>query len=371
MPGSAPARLRRAGRGPAPAILAAMDPHLLRTFVSVARRGSFTAAAHELGFTRSAVAEHIAALEADLRTTLLTREPVVAPTAAGVRLLEHAGAVLNRLDAARADIARLAGVRPAPLTLGASPLSLTPRIAAALANAVRPYPGTMTTAQVMARAAVPAAVATGRLRLGLTDGVAAPGTPLALPALPAPGPGAGPAAAAAGSDRRALAAGERSDAHQLLGVLVAETALVVALPTGHPLSRRLGLRLPDLAGARWLDAPDTAIPLQRLRALTGTRRFGASLAYHGTDVRGLLALAAAGHGLALLPHWVAEGAPGITALPLIAPRLVHRTELLYSGALEGPAAALVSLAARSGGGPPRDSGPAPGRLPPQRHPCGP
>ncbi|MBW5485058.1 LysR family transcriptional regulator, partial [Streptomyces bambusae] len=85
-----------------------MDPHLLRTFVAVARLASFSGAARELGYTQSAVSQHIAALEGDLRTELLTRRPV-RPTPAGTRLLEHAGPLLLRLDAARADVARMAG----------------------------------------------------------------------------------------------------------------------------------------------------------------------------------------------------------------------------------------------------------------------
>ncbi|WP_244894085.1 LysR family transcriptional regulator, partial [Planobispora rosea] len=59
-----------------------MDPHLLRTFVTVARLGSFSAAAGELGYTQSAVSQQVAALEADLGTPLLQRRPVV-PTPAG------------------------------------------------------------------------------------------------------------------------------------------------------------------------------------------------------------------------------------------------------------------------------------------------
>ena len=53
-----------------------MEAQLLRTFVAVARLGSFSAAAAELGYTQAAVSQQIAALENDLKTRLLTRRPV-------------------------------------------------------------------------------------------------------------------------------------------------------------------------------------------------------------------------------------------------------------------------------------------------------
>src|SRR3569833_1699920 len=95
-----------------------MDTHLLRTFVAVARRGSFSAAAVELGYTQSAVSQHVAALEGDLKTSLLSRRPV-ALTDAGARLLEHAEPLLLRLAAARADVARHAASPAAGLGVGA------------------------------------------------------------------------------------------------------------------------------------------------------------------------------------------------------------------------------------------------------------
>lgn len=93
-----------------------MDPHLLRTYVTVARLASFSEAARELGYTQSAVSQHIAALEQDLGAPLLTRRPVL-PTTAGERLLEHAGPLLLRLDAARADVVRIAAAPSHGLTL--------------------------------------------------------------------------------------------------------------------------------------------------------------------------------------------------------------------------------------------------------------
>ncbi|MEV4460872.1 LysR family transcriptional regulator, partial [Microbispora sp. NPDC049633] len=100
-----------------------MDPHLLRTFVTVVAEGSFSAAADRLGYTQPAVSQQIAALEADLGVPLLGRRPV-RPTRAGERLLEHAGPLLLRLRAARADVARLSA-EPRTLTVAAGPLTLT------------------------------------------------------------------------------------------------------------------------------------------------------------------------------------------------------------------------------------------------------
>ena len=103
-----------------------MDPRHLRTLAVVVRRASFSAAARELGYTQSAVSQHVAALEADLGTTLVRRRPV-APTEAGARLLEHAGAILLRLDAARADVIRVAAGPRGRLVVGATPLAAAGR----------------------------------------------------------------------------------------------------------------------------------------------------------------------------------------------------------------------------------------------------
>ncbi|MBT2444303.1 LysR family transcriptional regulator [Streptomyces sp. ISL-36] len=287
-----------------------MDPHHLRTFVAVARLASFSEAARELGYTQSAVSQHIAALESDLGLPLLGRRPVT-PTPAGARLLEHAGSLLLRLDAARADLARFAAGPRERLTLAASPLALHPRTLAAL-------PAAGVTLRTLPRDEVPAAVATGTADLGLVDGLAAPSDPLRLP-----------------------------DVAPLTAVRVAEEPLAVVLPDSHPLAGRDGLRLADLVDARWLDAPDAGLPLDRLRSAhagPSGHGFRTALRHEGTDSRTLGALAAAGHGLTLLPVSLARTIEGAVAVPLLAPRLVHRTELLRPrGEPSGPAAEFARL----------------------------
>ncbi|MFK4101125.1 LysR substrate-binding domain-containing protein [Streptomyces sp. NPDC019531] len=92
-----------------------------------------------------------------------------------------------------------------------------------------------------------------------------------------------------------------------------------------------------------MDEPDTALPLPRLRAANGGHGFRPALRYEGTDVSVPAALAAAGHGLALLPRSAATGVPGTVAVPVTRPRVVHRTELVYPGTPDGAAAAFVDL----------------------------
>ncbi|MFJ5677745.1 LysR family transcriptional regulator [Streptomyces sp. NPDC093097] len=290
-----------------------MDPHLLRTFVAVLDHRSFSGAAAALGYTQSAVSQHIAALETDVGARLVERRPV-APTPAGARLMEHAPALLLRLDAARADLARLHQARPTRLTLACSPAALGPTVAQALAQLRAGTPALDLEVRVSGREAVLADVVTGRADLGFVDGAAAPSDPLPMPDL-------GPTTTLAAAEER----------------------LAVLLPDNHPLARRRSVRLTDLAQAQWIDAPDTAVPLDRLRALCRTEGFRPRIRHRGTDLHGLAALAAAGHGLAALPLPLAAALPGIAAVPVGRPRLVHRTELVHPVNPSGPASQLADL----------------------------
>jgi DNA-binding transcriptional LysR family regulator len=283
-----------------------MDPQQLRTFVTVVRLASFSAAAGELGYTQSAVSQQIAALEQELRAPLLRRRPVE-PTEAGARLLEHAPGILLRLDAARADVARVGASPRGRLRLAVTALVARERIAAALAATRRELPRAELSLAVLARDAAVAAVAGGELDVAVVDGVAAQSDPLALPA------------GAPVTARR-----------------VAEQPLAVLLPADHPLAGRRRLRIAALADAGWLDAPDAAVPLTDLRAATGSDAFPATVALTGPDLPTVTSCVAAGLGLALVPA-PSVPAPGVVAVPLADAGLLHRTEAVWSGALAEPA----------------------------------
>ena len=85
---------------------------VLVAFLAVARAGSFTHAAPELGVSQSALSHTIRALEARLGVRLLTRTTrSVAPTEAGERLLRTLG---PRLDEIEAELAAVRDLRDKP-----------------------------------------------------------------------------------------------------------------------------------------------------------------------------------------------------------------------------------------------------------------
>lgn len=289
-----------------------VEAQLLRTFVAVARLGSFSAAATELGYTQAAVSQQIAALENDLKTRLLTRRPV-APTEAGARLLEHAEPILLRLDAARADVTRMTKTPAAALTVGVTPLAgATSTLAAALAELRDRMPRLEITVQTAARQQIAIAAARGELDLALTDGLTAPNDSLSQQA-------------------------------PVTAIGLGEENVGVVLPADHPLAARKALRLQDLSDARWIEADNVAPPLTEVRRHAGTEGFKPAFRYAGTDVLTLIALAAAGHGLTLLPRSLLSNRD-ITSVQVAQPRLSHRIELIHAAIQKrSPAAALAAI----------------------------
>ncbi|MCW2920292.1 MAG: LysR family transcriptional regulator [Thermoleophilia bacterium] len=77
------------------------DIHLLRTFLTVYRAGTFTRAAHELHLTQPAVSVQIRSLETQIGKPLFRREPRgVVPTAAGRELAQAVAPHVDALEGA-------------------------------------------------------------------------------------------------------------------------------------------------------------------------------------------------------------------------------------------------------------------------------
>lgn len=93
----------------------------LRALAAVAEEGTFQRAGDRLGFSQAAVSQQIASLEAAVGAPLFDRFGGPRPvqlTATGRLMLEHARAVLDRLDLADRELADLVEGRTARLTIG-------------------------------------------------------------------------------------------------------------------------------------------------------------------------------------------------------------------------------------------------------------
>ncbi len=257
-----------------------MELRDLRSFVAVARTGSFTAAASALGYTQSAVSQQVGNLELALGHPLLTRRPV-ALTPAGTRLLEHATHILRRVDVATAELAH--SDAPLPLRIAVSPLADL-RAAVALG-------GNDASSIIDAASAGAIEMLTnGQVDAAAVAGVVVPGTPLY--------------SAEAGLFRTAS---------------IVEEPVVVVVPDDHPL-RAHELSPDTFTDALWIDTPAMA-PIAIANRSSSTT-------YVGTDTTVLLDLVSAGLGLAILPTRCVPRRVDVRPIELDTTQLVLRTETL-------------------------------------------
>jgi DNA-binding transcriptional LysR family regulator len=250
-----------------------LNPGRLRVFVEVCERHSFSRAAEDLGFTQPAVSRQVAALEREVGARLFERHTrAVRLTQAGETLLPHARAVLARLAAAEDDLDALRELRAGRLRLGSfssANVSLLPeairRFAAAYPEVELVLSGTDPEAHL-------SAVEQAELDLALV-------TEWDIPDEPPP-------------------------TVRLVHLL--DDQLLLALPTGHELSRRKEIRLSDLTGVRWIEGahPDCLGPLERLGVVEHSPR----IAFVCDDWNGKQGLVAAGVGLTLFPTLALAGA---------------------------------------------------------------
>ena len=90
-----------------------LDVRRLQMLRAVHREGSISAAARSLGYTQPAISHQLARLEDEVATSLVTRSGRgVRLTDAGLALVEHADAIIARIDAAEQEVASIAGCAP-------------------------------------------------------------------------------------------------------------------------------------------------------------------------------------------------------------------------------------------------------------------
>lgn len=244
-----------------------MELTVWRTFVTVCRLGSLSAAAAELSHTQSAVSRQIAGLERQLGVPLMERHARgVRLTPAGEVFRRHALVTLNEADrAVRAARDVRDGASHRPLAVGA-----TPSLAAGVVpDAVR--------CLLEHTAAIRWSLVPG-LSARLHQRVIAGDLDIAVVTDAPPGLPHDPAV-----ERRFLGLDE----------------MVVVVPVGHPQAGGGPVHMRTLADQTWAEDNDgSAALLRRQAARAGV---SARIDLAAADLPGKLALVATGHAIALIP----------------------------------------------------------------------
>ena len=249
----------------------------MRLLRELSARGTVTAVAEALSYTPSAVSQQLAALERDAGVPLLERVGRgVQLTDAGRRLVIHADAVLARLEAAEADLARASGEVSGRVRIASFQTAAHALVLPALGPLEERHPKLeCELIQAEAEQALPA------LRLGDADLV------IAEEYHHAPRP-------------RDPALEHRE---------LCRDALLFAVPAGHPAARREAIAFADLEGEEWAGGVlGTAWNDMLARACRSIGGFEPDIRHHVDDVRLILGLVAAGGAVALVPSlgWLNE-----------------------------------------------------------------
>jgi DNA-binding transcriptional LysR family regulator len=119
-----------------------LDPRKLHLLRELSRRGTIAAVAEAAAFTPSAVSQQLSALEREAGVPLLERTGrTVTLTPAGHLLVEHAHAVLEQLERASAALAAVRGGPAGPLRVGAFPTAARVLLPPALRCLAADHPG--------------------------------------------------------------------------------------------------------------------------------------------------------------------------------------------------------------------------------------
>jgi DNA-binding transcriptional LysR family regulator len=252
------------------------DLRRLRAFHAVARSGSFSAAARELGYTQSVVSHHVAALESELGLTLVNRGTrPVSITDAGSRLLRHTEAALGHIAAAEDQMRAVAGLESGTLRMGAFLSASNSFVPTAVALFQAAHPEVEVQLEHVEEPVELRRLRSGDLDLAVVYRVQA------------------------GSESRGPQRDEGFDEAYL-----ADDPFRVALPPTHPLSRRRELRLADLATERFIAPPGGGFAPYRtlLESLCADSGFEPNIVHGVSDVTVARAFVAAGLGVAVLPE---------------------------------------------------------------------
>lgn len=265
------------------------DLRRLRAFHEVAERGSFSAAALELGYAQSVVSHHIAALEAEHGITLIDRTSrPVRLTPAGERLRPHAVEVLGCVAAAEDTLRALAGLQSGTLRLGAFSTACTTFVPTAMAEFERAHPGVELSLEQVEPADALRRVRAGDIDLAVTFTHRPPTQPF--------------------------------DDDAVAWTHLGDDPFRLVLPRAHRLANRKRLRVADLARERFFAPPREGTGItyhDMLDQFCAEGGFQPTIAYTIGDVGVARALVAAGLGIAVMgQHTISSLDSNVVVRPL-------------------------------------------------------
>ncbi|MEU9012457.1 LysR family transcriptional regulator [Streptomyces sp. NPDC048479] len=285
------------------------DPTRLAALVAVAEAGSITRAAARLGYTAPALSQQLAKLEREAGAPLLVRHHRGARlTAAGELLAARARRVLDEMDRARHELARLAGLSGGRLRVGTFTTVGIHLLPPVLSSFRRAHPDVELTVAEYEPPGGVLAVAAGEVDLALTHAYE--------PAEPAPPPSG-----------------------VILEPLLVEELVLVTAP-GHALAGGSS-RLPvaDLAGQPLISSAPSHPPRKGVEGALARAGATPAVVVESPGYALVCALVSAGLGVAVVPEMVAAMAATPLGVRQLEPADFRRTiSVAHRGEESSPAA---------------------------------
>jgi molybdate transport repressor ModE-like protein len=244
-----------------------LDVKRLKVLREVAARGSFSAAAENLGYTQSAISQQVAALEREAGTTLIERNPRgLRLTDAGEALVRHADKILARLAEAEAELEAIAGLRGGRLRLATFPTAGATLVPHAIREFNQRHPEVeLTLTDLEPHESVPLLKA-GELDLILVED-----------------------------------ADVRDDDEDVELVHLLEDPMHLVLPLDHKLASKERVRISELENESWIQSTPTCPCRRHVHTACSSAGFEPRVAYESDDFQVVQGLVAAGVGVALIP----------------------------------------------------------------------
>jgi LysR family hydrogen peroxide-inducible transcriptional activator len=248
-----------------------MEMHQLRYVVAVARAGNFSRAAEQCHVSQPSLSQQIQKLEDELGERLFDRlKREVKLTSHGEALLRRAARILEEVDAAKREATEAKDLLCGTVTVGVLPTIAPYLLPGMVAAFTAKYPGVEivvqedTTAQLL------------KLALAYEIDFALASQPIG---------------------------DERLEVRKLF-----TEELLLALPSGHPLTRKRTVTASDLEGERLIVMKEGHCLGDQVLGFCGRRDLRPRISFRSAQLETIQALVCSGLGISLIPKMATQGA---------------------------------------------------------------